>query len=182
MKRYLPTILLGSAVVLTATAVLAIARTGDAANSDAVRLKESQVLWQKARDACKGNYSYQVSFGSWTGEGHITTITVKGNKVVARKYEEFDGPLGRPGAPKLKWVESESNLGSHKEGDPAVTVDALYAEAQRIVALKVPRNHERVLELDQRGLLRSCYLSDTLVADGPSRTGVAPFQLLLPPQ
>ena len=47
---------------------------------------------------------------------------------------------GKPASgPQPKWVETESQLGTHgQEGAPARTVDELYAEAARLVSEPVP--------------------------------------------
>jgi hypothetical protein len=75
----------------------------------------------------------------------LDTITFKGNKVVERKYEVFDR-IEDFKAPKLKWVETGKDLGSHKtKGAPVRTVDELYAEAKKVVEMQVPKAHRREL-------------------------------------
>ena len=151
--------------------------------ADADRLKESLAKWEQVRKECGGDYSYQVRWSSFAGFGHVTTVTVKGNKVVERKYEELSRPEpvepGKPpAAPKPKWVETGKDLGSHKkEGALARTLDDLYAEAKKLVAMQVPENHRRQLGFDKQGLLNYCFTVDTRIADDAPMTGIAPFQI-----
>ena len=63
--------------------------------------------WTTAKAKCAGNYEYTVSFSSAFGFGHTTTIVVKNNKVVERRYEAFNRrqpPV--PGAKPNAWVET----------------------------------------------------------------------------
>ncbi len=166
---------LSSLVLLTLTAT-----TGFGADpTDAERLKESLTKWEKARDACGGDYSYQVCWSSFVGFGNVTTVTVKDNKVVERKFVAFQrGQNANELEPK--WVETGKEIGSHKaEGAPARTVDELYAEAKKLVDKETPDNHKRYLGIDKEGLLSYCFLRDTRIADDAPMTGIQPFQLQL---
>ncbi|NBO92294.1 MAG: hypothetical protein EBV06_08275 [Planctomycetia bacterium] len=159
-----------------------------ASPSDAEKLKESQTKWLKAREACEGNYTYQVRWSSAFGFGHMTTITVKDNKVVERRYEEFGRPMAikpgeNPPAPKPKWIETGKDIGSHQtEGAAPLTMDELYAEATKIVEKDVPDNHVRSLGIDKAGLLVYCFVRDKRIADDAPLKGVRPIQLQLTPK
>lgn len=158
---------------------------GEAASGDLARLKESLAKWEQARQKCGGDYSYTVRFASAFGFGNVTTISVKGNKVVERKYEEFGRPepvpVGeKPHVPKPKWIETGKALGSHKpEGAAPRTVDELYAEAKKVLEAKLPSSHRRLLGLNEQGLLSYCFTQDTRIADDAPAEGVRPFQLQL---
>ncbi|MFP6603342.1 MAG: hypothetical protein VB862_12500, partial [Pirellulaceae bacterium] len=67
-----------------------------AAEGDPAKVAKSLQAWQQAKEKCSGNYSYSVRWQSFVGFGHETTVVVKGNKVVERRYREFKR---RPPAP-----------------------------------------------------------------------------------
>ena len=161
-------------VVTAATAVAADPK------SDADKLAESLKTWEKAKEECGGDYSYRVQKFSAFGFGSITTVTVKGNKVVERKYEEVGrAEPGKPAEPKEKWVETGKDVGTHKEGAEARTVDELYAVAKKLCEDKVPDGHVRGIGFDKRGVLAYCYTRDTRIADDAPLAGVPGLQLTL---
>ena len=149
--------------------------------SPAGQLQKSLQTWQELKVKCGGNYSYTVAFQSWAGFGHTTEIVIRGNKVVERKYSEFNRnappPPPEPGkGPKLpgeNWVEKGDQLGSHKKAAPLRTLDELYAEAQKVVETKLAPAQRLYVAFDKQGLLQSCFYVDTRIADDAPRTGVA---------
>ena len=175
-------------VTLLVVAVSATTQAADPAVTDADRLKASLEKWEKARDESGGNYSYQVRWSSAFGFGHTTTTTVRGNKIVERKYEVFDRPEPikpgeKPPERKPKWVESGKDVGTHKnEGAVVRTVDELYAEAKKLLDMKVPERHNRYLGFDAQGLLSHCFFVDTRIAGDAPMTGIAPVQIQLKPK
>lgn len=172
-------------VITLAFVAFGSAFAADPETTDADRLKESLAKWEKVRADCGGDYSYQVRWSSFAGFGHTTTVTVKANKVVERKYEVFERPQpgNPPGGAKLKWVEMGKDLGSHKsEGAAPRTLDELYAEAANLVKMEVPANHKRYLGFDKQGLLTHCFTVDTRIADDAPRVGISPIQVQLKPK
>lgn len=165
-------------------ALFAFGALGTARAADADRLKESLAKWEKAREACGGDYTIEVRWSSAFGFGNRTTVTVAGNKVVKREFYEFGRPEPmkpgeKPAEPKPKWVETGKDIGSHKEGAAARTVDELYAEAAKLLEAKRPEKHQLHLGFDKDGLLSYCFTRDTRIADDAPKTGVAPFQIQL---
>lgn len=145
---------------------------------DAARLKESLGKWEKAKVGCGGDYSYTTGFTSAFGFGSVTTVTVTGNKVTGRKYETFKTENGKR-VTKEEWSEAGKDVGTHKDGAPAKTLDELYAEAKKVCAGKVADGHVRSLGFDKAGLLAYCYTRDTRVADDAPLAGVPPLTLTL---
>ena len=182
--------------MLNLSSVLTFALIGVAASApaqvadvtDADRLKESSAKWQKARDESGGDYSYLVTKSFFTGARQTTTITVRGNKVVERKFELLGPPQPlKPGedppAPKPKWVETGKDVGSHKdEGAAPRSVDELYADALKLLEMKLPEHHKRYLGFDKQGLLSHCFIVDTRIADDAPITGIAPIQIHVKPK
>lgn len=175
----------GRSILLAVTVGLSWTAVSRGEDNDAKLLAASLAKWEQAKAACQGNYSYQVRWSSFVGFGHVTTVTVRGNKVVERKFEEFaapnpDPPQIKPHPPKLKWTETGKMLGSHQEGAAVRTVDELYAEARKVIAQPLPEKHRRYLRFDGRGLLSCCSVVDTRIADDAPETGVPAFQLSMP--
>ncbi len=162
------------------TLLLATVATAAEPKSDADKLADSLKVWEKTKEECGGDYSYQVRWSSAFGFGNTTTVTVKGNKVVERKFEEFGrGEGGKPAEAKEKWVESGKDLGTHKEGAAARTVDDLYAVAKKLCEDKPADGHVRGIGFDKQGVLAYCYTRDTRIAGDAPLAGVPSIQLTL---
>jgi len=152
-----------------------------AAEGDPAKVAKSLQAWQKAKEKCGGNYSYSVRWQSFVGFGHETTVVVKANKVAERRYREFKAPSRRPVPknPNVKpepagplWVEKGKELGVHKKGAAAKTLDQLYQEAAEVANRKLPSNLRRYFRVDKQGLLLSCFTVDTRIADDAPTKGV----------
>jgi hypothetical protein len=170
-------------VALLAAAVIASAQAADPAVSDVDRLKESLANWKQIRDQSGGDYSYRVERIFFSGLRETTTIVVRGNKVVERRFQVSGRPQpSKPGenppAEKPTWVETGKDLGRHKdEGAATRSVDELYVEAFRLLDMKVPEHHKRYLGIDQQGLLSHCFIVDTRIADDAPIIGIAPVRI-----
>ncbi|MFP6619861.1 MAG: hypothetical protein VB877_10980 [Pirellulaceae bacterium] len=142
-----------------------------AADSQQARLDKSLQAWQLAKKKCAGNYSYKVRWQSFVGFGHETIVVVKGNKVVERRYREFSARPVKKVLPM--WVEKGKEVGSHKKGAAAKTLDQLYQEADVVVKRKLPSHERRSLRVNEQGLLLACYCRDTRIADDAPLKGVS---------
>lgn len=155
------------------------------------QLAASLQHWLAAKKKCNGNYDYQVSRSSFTGARWTTHISVRGNKVVERRYETLAGPGGpggpgiprpiRPGAkpqppkppqPKTLWKEKGKDIGKNKQGAPAKTIDELYADAEKVLKTKLQPHQKLYTGYFENGLLRYCFWVDTRIADDAPTTGV----------
>ena len=143
--------------------------------ADIAKVKTALAAWAKAKAECKGNYEYTIGFSSAFGFGHTTTIVVKNNKVVERRYEEFNRREGppRPGAKPKGFVEQGDAIGKNKKGVPAKTLDEIYKTAAAIAAKALPPHEVRYVLTDKNGLLTSCFIRDRRIADDAPRNGVA---------
>ena len=95
------------------------------------QLNQSYKRWLKLKEQCKGNYSYNVKWSSWTGFGNTTTIVVRGNQIIERRFESYGAPHGRP-IDKNRWTERGDFIGSNPKGHPPRTIDDLYKEAKSL--------------------------------------------------
>ena len=96
---------------------------------------------------------------------------VKGNKVVERRYREFSARPVKRVLPM--WVEKGKEVGSHKKGAAARTLDQLYQESDAVVKRKLPPHERRSLRVNEQGLLLACYCRDTRIADDAPLKGVS---------
>ncbi|MFP6901621.1 MAG: protease inhibitor I42 family protein, partial [Opitutales bacterium] len=143
------------------------------------QLRKSLNTWETLKKECGGNYTYSKRWSSWVGFGHTTEVVVANNKVVERRYKSFSGrprPVV-PGQPPAKpqgtsWAEKGEELGTHKQGHPAKTLDELYKEAAEILNRPVPPFQRLGLRFDKQGLLLACYTQDTRIADDAPTKGV----------
>lgn len=151
----------------------------DQAADHRAQLEKSLQTWQKLKKECSGNYSYRVRWSSFTGFGHETIVVVQRNKVVERRFIEFH--RRRPAAPPAEagkqadpggWVEGRRELGAHKQGAAAVTLDKLYEQAVKVLEKDLAPNTGRYLRFNQQGLLLSCFDVDRRIADDAPRRGV----------
>jgi predicted secreted protein len=152
-----------------------------AADPNLAGFEKSVTTWKTLKAKCGGNYSYKIRFTSWVGFGNETEIVCQNNKVIQRNYREWKGGpamIRPPGAPAAKpkgisWSEKLGQIGSHKKGAPAKTLDQLYAEARKVLETKLPPHQKRYVSYDKQGLLKSCFSVDTRIADDAPRKGVA---------
>jgi hypothetical protein len=68
--------------------------------------------------------------------------------------------------------EISSDASSNKQAHPAKTIDQLYAEAKELLAKPIPPFHKGVLRFNEQGLLISCFVLDSRIADDAPVTGV----------
>ena len=137
------------------------------------QLDQSYKRWLKLKEECKGNYSYDVNWSSWSGFGNRTTIVVRRNQIIERRFESFGAPQrdGRP-IDKNHWTEKGDFIGSNPKGHPPRTIDDLYKEAKSLTGRPIPKFHRGVIRVNKQGVLLSCYIQDTLIADDAPIKGV----------
>lgn len=148
-------------------------------DSDADRLAASATKWQAAKKVCDGTYSYQVVVASFAGHISETTIVVRDNRVVSRRFSSTLRQPDRLPSPKVDWEETGEDIGTHEGAAAPLTLDGLYEEARRIAAADVPEHHIRDLGFDEQGLLKYCFLRDGRIADDAPLIGVRPILLML---
>lgn len=93
---------------------------------------QSYLAWLDFKTTSNNSYRYVVSFGSWTGYGTETTITVREGKVVGRSYVAKQHP-NQPNTPMTilgQWEEDENSLNTHEAGFSTWTLDEIYRKAK----------------------------------------------------
>ncbi len=146
---------------------------------DLIRLQESLNAWTAAQATMKGTYSYSVRRSSWAGFGSITKVDVHAGKIVLRSYDEFNSKPQLAPNPAVKpaplWVETGEQLNSHKQGAPALTVEAMYATCKTVLQAELAAMQKRYLAFDKRGFLAHCFTVDTRIMDDAPQLGVPAF-------
>jgi len=148
------------------------------ADSPAEQLAKSKIKWADAKTKNGNNYNYTVSFRSFVGFGHTTTVFIENGKVVKRQFEAWDAPKAPPlpgvaPIPSKTWVEEGDQIGKHQEGANAKTLDELYDTAEKLVNTRLENFEKLYLQMDKAGLLRHAFIVDTRIADDAPRKGVA---------
>jgi hypothetical protein len=148
------------------------------------KLAVSEKAWQKWREDCKGNYEYDVCFQSWTGASNTTTIVVRDNKVVGRKFEERSGrpsalrPIEPGKQPTVqddatRWEEKGAEeLGKNRGGAPAKTIDQLYREAAALLEKGIDNNQRWTTLFHPNGIIRVFGYTDLRIMDDAPLSGV----------
>ncbi len=180
---------LGIAFLFSAVILLTVAAQPLAPNSGSEQtwgnkkeeLSQSHLRWEEIKKQGQGNYSYLTRWSSWVGFGHETTIVVRDNQVVERRFQSF-GPTQPNSSPvdSTSWIEKRDFLGSNKQGHPPKTLDQLYAEAKKLMDKPIPPFHRATLRFNERGLLLACFVQDTRIADDAPFTGVSLTSISLP--
>jgi len=137
------------------------------------KLEQSRAKWLKLKEQHGGSYEYFVRWQSWVGFGHVTTIVVRDDKVVERRFRKWSGKPAQPGQPPQdeSWTEDEDQLGSHKEGAPPKRIDELYDEAAEILQADLQPHHKLYLLFHKNGVLKGCFYVDTRIADDAPTVG-----------
>lgn len=143
------------------------------------KLVASQKAWDAAKEKSGGNYSYDVTTVFYSGTSHTTTVVVKNNAVVERRFEKGSGinpakPNAKPAKSVVEWVETAADLGKH-EGPAAKpkTVDELYSDAFKVLNGPIAKYEQLTVAFDKQGLLKDCFTVDKRLADDNTRKGVA---------
>ena len=129
------------------------------------RLEESLTAWRVLKDTKGGNYQYDVRFASWVGYSDTTTLEVRDDEVVLRRYEARDAE----GVVTESWTEQGEALGSHEYGAPLRTVEELYAVCRDEVLTQDQSENTIYLEFRDDGVLKICQYVSINCADDCAR-------------
>ena len=150
-------------------------------SSDLEKVKDSLAKWEKTKAEVGDNYSYKVRWSSFIEYGHDTRIFVKGGKVIRRTFRPIamvENPSGE--SPFEKWKEEGDQIGKHRDGAPAKTLDQLYESAVKVASKELEPTERRFVKTDSRGLLIECFIIDTRIADDAPKNGISITSIKLP--
>lgn len=150
-------------------------------SSDLEKVKDSLVEWEKIKADVSDSYSYMVRWSSFIEYGHETRIFVEDGKVIRRTFRPIKmvkNPSGE--SPFKPWKEEGDQIGEHREGAPAKTLDQLYESVIKVASKKLERSERRFVKTNSRGLLIECFIVDTRIADDAPKNGISITGIRLP--
>lgn len=139
-------------------------------DDNTAKLATSREVWAKAKAACNDTYEYDVVQTAMVSRA-VTTIVVRAGQVVERRFIQHNN-YAPPNTPPTTWVETQTELGQHKDGAAALTVDQIYAKAAEILGKKRAEHERLLLTINADGLLACCIVVDTRIADDAPHDGV----------
>lgn len=147
----------------------------------AAALDAGLARFKAGKEAHGGSYWYYRSHGSWTGAYDEVLVVFEGGKPQRRAWQRGrDGEKG----PSERWVEEGKDVGSHKEGEKALSMEEMYASCRGIVGLHdSPVGKFRTLLATRKadGALVSCSSAPEMCVDdcstsyGPDLFGFGPI-------
>ncbi|MCW3466995.1 hypothetical protein [Chitinophaga nivalis] len=121
--------------------------------------------WINFKASAGNAYRYGIQSSSWTGHSSVTTITVKGGKIVQRSYiAKGIHPTTKEIVILAEWKEEGSQLGTHDAGYPLRTLDEIYQEAKDNW-LQKRDNADTYFEAKNNGMISSCGYVENNCAD-----------------
>lgn len=150
-------------------------------SSDLEKVKDSLGKWEKIKADVSDNYSYMVRWSSFIEYGNETRIFVKDGKVIRRTFRPIkmvENPSGE--SPFKTWKEEGDQIGKHREGAPAKTLDQLYESVIKVASKKLEPSERRFVKTNSRGLLIECFIVDTRIADDAPKNGILITGIRLP--
>jgi hypothetical protein len=125
---------------------------------------KSLQTWNTLKKENNNSYSYISSYQSWTGNYSNTKIEVKNGIPISRNYEtgvmEYNisdnNKVDIKNTKNDTYSENQSNLGTHKSGFSAITIDDIYKKCITSMLKVSILNNTINFELDKNGLISSC--------------------------
>lgn len=134
-------------ILLISTILLGVNLGYSQVQTDTAKYEKSLKLWEQQKKEHNNSYEFSLVWGSFSGFGYTTRITVKNGKIVKRAYKEFVPKQDRKDRKPVKWVEKGEDIGKHTEGQKAVTLDNIYSYAKSL--LNIPKESQpSEVELD----------------------------------
>ncbi|MBN2725369.1 MAG: hypothetical protein JXR95_14995 [Deltaproteobacteria bacterium] len=138
-------------------------------------LKDSEKKWKNLNRSMKGNYSYTLSFGSFSGFGSTTVVTVRNNKIFSRNFRRWK--LVNKGGKMVdqttaSWIENKNELGKKGKGFKAYTMNNFYEQARKVLQKKLEKYQRIVFSFNSQGVLLRCCTVDTRIVDDVPCVGV----------
>lgn len=117
----------------------------------------SKSQWLILKDQNGDSYDYTIQTISWTGYGTRTSLQVNNGEVVSRSFEAFQQSHETGDEEILEtYNETVSDLGSHEEGAPVLTIDELYEICASEYLVVDASENTIYFETDDQGLLSTC--------------------------
>ncbi|MEX6686144.1 hypothetical protein QTN47_01490 [Danxiaibacter flavus] len=126
----------------------------------ASEFEKSKQAWNSYKASIGNSYSYIIYSGSVFGGYAETKITVRNGAVKGRSYLAGSYVYNQGQAPLLQimrsWTEDSAALNTHQEGDAAVLLDEIYAQAPTVWLNVEKKKNDVYFTSDSIGLITSC--------------------------
>ncbi|GAB3925761.1 hypothetical protein [Mucilaginibacter myungsuensis] len=121
-------------------------------------LENSRQAWETYKISVNNSYSYVRYSASVFGGYSESTIMVQNGKVIGRTFKsgvyQYNPTVF---VERVSWTEDAATLNTHTGGNfPAVTIDQLYAEAERDYVNVDEKENKKYFKKDDKGLLAIC--------------------------
>jgi hypothetical protein len=126
--------------------------------------------WQTFKANANNSYVYSIKSPNWHDDS--TCITITNGKVTNRDYYKFEverDPSRNPPYKRvavLKWKETTTDLGSHKEGFNPYTMDEVYDRAKNYWLPVDSKKYFISFETNNAGIISRVGHELKTVADG----------------
>jgi len=152
MRRTLQLLLAVTIVTILFTAC----KKDEISNKD--QYQDSYKKFTAFKTSFSNSYHYTAYSGSVFGASASTTIYVVDGKVIGRDYKEYrrSGNGSSDNVLVDGWNESENDIGSHKNGQDALTLDQIYDKAKNVWLKADKKSNDISFEVDANGLIASC--------------------------
>lgn len=118
---------------------------------------QSYKQWEKLKRKHQNSYQYKITDLSFSGFGSETLLTIQNGEVVRRAYQSFL-MSENDGTRELieEYEEVGEDIGTHKEGAKAVTLDELYEDCGSEYLMVDPDTHTLYFDTDEEGVMKLC--------------------------
>jgi hypothetical protein len=127
---------------------------GDGGVDYQAMLEAGEAAWANVK--CQ-YYVYSRTQSSFSGWCAVTGVSIQNDLPVARTFVSGEGgcPPNPDGGVTEQWGEDATQIGTHPDGEPAETIEQLFAECQGILALD-PTKYTFFLSLGYDGTPATC--------------------------
>lgn len=141
-------------LLLSIALLITACKKDDIAKKD--EFKASYQKFQDFKNLNSNSYTYVATSGSVFGYSSTTTITVIKGVVVGRDYKAYRLNDDHQSVVDQSWTEDKSSIGTHNQGQEALTLDEIYNKAKN-EWLKVDKKANDIyFETNTDGLIASC--------------------------
>lgn len=113
-------------------------------------LADSELAWGELRGRWGNSYLFERTFDVWADYQVTTTLRVESGEVVARHVDILDDGVHHG------FLEEGAEVGTHRDGHPAVSIDRLYEKCQDEVLTQDPKRFVIEFRTWDNDLLRRC--------------------------
>lgn len=141
-------------LLLTAITLLSACKKDGIAKKD--EFQDSYEKLQDFKKSSANSYTYIATTGSVFGYSSTTIITVTNGVVVGRDYKAYRLNDDHQSVLYLSFTEDQKSIGTHTQGQEALTLDQVYAKAKNEWLKVDTKANDIYFETDGNGLISSC--------------------------